>query len=133
MAGVPGRSGRPKQTKKQPKGDGIPQSPRKLSQNAQKHFDWLCERLGTSSSGSPWNRIDGATLATVAGLLESEEALAEQLQKNPLDERLIRLRIQLSDRIFKYSGIVGMSPRDRQRLPQASDSDLDDASEWEQE
>lgn len=132
MAGKPSRSGRPKAGKKAPKGDGNPQSPRILSKRAKKYFAWLVERLGAASDGSPWQRIDGATLASLAELLESEELLATALAGDPFNERLLRLRLQHSDRIYKFSGIVGLTPRDRERLPQAGEADRDAADEWEQ-
>lgn len=127
MTGIPGRSGRPAATNNTSEPDGVPESPRSLSPTAQMNFAWLAERLGTATQGSPWRRIDGACLATLSELLESEQQLAAALLSDPVNAALLRLRIQYADRIYKYSGLVGMTPRDRSRVPQNSKSDGDDA------
>ncbi len=128
------RSGRPASVKPTPqKRDGKPQSPRELSISARRHFDWLIERLAAGDDSSPWRRIDGACLASLAELLESEERLAELLHDDPANERYMRLRLQHSDRVFRFSAIVGLTPRDRERLPQNSDTELDDVDFWEAE
>lgn len=132
MAGKPGRSGRPKRAKNQAKTDGLPESPRVLSQKAKKYFDWLLERLGTAENGSPWGRIDGASVAGLAELLEDQENLAKAIATDPTNVSLLRLRLQYNDRLYKFSGIVGLTPRDRERLPQSKALDLDDADQWEQ-
>jgi phage terminase small subunit len=133
MAGIKGRSGRPSSAKSTTQPDGLPQPPRKLTAAAQKQFDWLLERLGTTDDSTPWRRIDGVSLASLAELLEAEERLAEKLASDPFNERLLRLKMQHADRVFKFSGIVGLTPRDRERLPQNSKAGPDDADEWENE
>ena len=130
MAGVAGRSGRPSSQITHSPSDGSPESPRKLTERATKHFDWLVERLEAAQVGSPWKRVDGATIATLAELLADQESIADSLASKPDNDKLLRLRVQLSDRIFKFSGIVGLTPRDRQRLP--AKRAVDDAGdEWD--
>ncbi len=130
MTGTAGRSGRPSTCKSTTKRDGLPQPPRKLTEAAQKQFDWLLERLDTANESTPWRRIDGASLASLAELLEAEERLAEKLAEDPYNERMIRLKMQHADRIFKFSSIVGLTPRDRERLPQNSIDEPDDFDDW---
>ena len=110
-------------------GDGRPESPRKLSPVAGDYFDWLVERL-RADEGGPWARIDGCLIASLAELLECEARLGEMLQLDPSSDKLMRLRMQHSDRVAKLSALVGLCPRDRQRLP-ASGEVEDDASEWD--
>lgn len=129
MTGKTGRSGRPSSDKFVHQSDGPPQSPRTLTKRAQELFDWLCDRLETESAGSVWRRVDGSTLATMSELLLDQESVADGLSKDPCNDKLLRLRIQLSDRIYKFSSLIGLTPIDRQRLP-ANEVD-EPESEWD--
>ncbi len=131
MPGTPGRSGRPSKGRKNtPANDGPPSPPRPLSHKAQKHFDWLISCIDATDTASPWRRIDGIVLGQLAELIESSEAVANGLKGDPCNDKLLRMRIQYADRIFKYSGLVGLSPRDRERVPQTGNVPDDDADEW---
>ena len=55
------------------------------------------------------------------------------LKGDPFNERFLRLKMQHADRIFKFSALVGLTPRDRERLPQNSKNELDDVDAWEAE
>ncbi len=109
-------------------GDGQPEPPRKLTAEADACFTWLLQRLGTDSRPSPWHRVDGTVVATFAELLESQEHLATALAQNPADEKLLRLRLQYAQQIGRFSSLLGMTPRDRDRCPQVpAESDQNDA------
>lgn len=123
------RSGRSKAVQTSTKSDGRPEPPWPLSENAKRHYDWLCERLSVDANGTQWRRIDGATLAAASELFESQAALADALAKDPSNDKLLRHRIAFTDRVYKYSAILGLCPKDRSRIPQ-SNSELDDADEW---
>jgi hypothetical protein len=122
MAGTEGRSGGRNRRGGEVllKGDGgRPESPRELSTRAKFFFDWLIDRLGAAEDGSGWDRADGSLLASIAELLESEEILGELIRKNPGDLKLHRMRGQFSDRLVRASGLLGLCPKDRERLPKA--------------
>lgn len=127
MAGIEGRSGgRNRKGGSIGSGEGSPESPRELSPRAKFFFDWLIERLGASEDGSEWDRVDGSLLASIAELLESEETIAKLLRDDPSDLKLHRLRGQFSDRIVRASGLIGLCPKDRERLPKANEADGQD-------
>ena len=107
-------------------GDGSPESPRDLSPRAKFFFEWLIERLGAGEDGSEWDRVDGSLLASVAELLESEEQIAKLLREAPGDLGLHRLRGQFSDRIVRASGLLGLCPKDRERLPKSREGTAED-------
>lgn len=111
-------------------GDGCPEPPRELSPAAAKYFAWLIDRLQASEPGSSWSKIDGVLLASLAELLESEERLGVMMAENPGNEKLMRLRMQHSDRVAKLSALVGLCPRDRGRLPKPALPDDDPFAEW---
>lgn len=129
MPGVAGRSGRPSSDKTHIESDGKPESPRTLSGRTKELFDWLVSRLDANANGSVWRRIDGASLATLAELLADQESIAAELSKNPTNDKLLRLRVQIADRVYKFSGIVGLTPRDRERLP--GPTDVEEETEWD--
>lgn len=106
--------------------DGCPESPRELSPVAAVYFQWLVERLRVDEVGSKWHRVDGCLLASMAELLESEERLGAMLNADPTNERLLRLRMQHADRVAKLSALLGLCPRDRERLPRSIVDDPDD-------
>lgn len=119
MAGIPGRSGgRNRKTTSDTSGDGMPQSPRVLSPRAGALFSWLCDKLACDNEKSTWCRIDGALLASLAEVLESQEKIASMIADDPADLALHRLRNQLSQQIVRMSGLIGLSPFDRARQPQ---------------
>jgi hypothetical protein len=68
-------------------------------------------------------------LASLAELLESLEQINFALASDPASDKWHRLRIQAADRIYKFSSLVGLCPRDRQRLP-ANEPEDDLADEW---
>lgn len=109
-------------------GDGPPESPRELSPAAAGYFAWLVERLRVDEAGSKWHRVDGCLLASMAELLESEERLGSMLRADPTSERLLRLRMQHADRVAKLSALLGLCPRDRERLPRPVVDDGDPAA-----
>ena len=119
MAGTKGRSGgRNKKTTIQ-SGDGVPVSPRALSPRATALFSWLLDKLNADDPGSPWSRIDGTVIASLAELMESQERVASLLADSPGDLGLLRIRIQMAGQISRMSAIVGLTPIDRKRQPQA--------------
>ena len=128
MVGIPMRSGgsNANGVSTDSSGDGCPERPRELSPKAERYFRWLIERLHADEPGSPWHRLDGVLLASLAELLESEERLGEMLEADATNERLLRLRMQHVDRVSKLSALVGMCPRDRERLPQTVEPVDDD-------
>ena len=117
MAGTPGRSGGKNRKVKSGSSDGKPTTPRPLSPTAMKHFKWLLTRLGAGQKSSNWRRIDGALLATLAEVLESQESVASMLTDLPSSLELIRLRSNLAGQMQRLSALVGLSPIDRARLP----------------
>jgi hypothetical protein len=117
MAGTPGRSGGKNRKVKSGSSDGKPTTPRPLSPTAMKHFKWLLTRLGAGQKSSNWRRIDGALLATLAEVLESQESVASMLTDLPSSLELIRLRSNLAGQMQRLSAVVGLSPIDRARLP----------------
>lgn len=129
MTGTAGRSGRPGFDKQIHETDGLPQSPRLLQERAQELFDWLCERLQVDAPGTVWKRLDGTILATVAELMADQEAVAAGLAQDPCSPQLLRLRIQFADRLYKYSSLLGLSPKDRERVP-ANESE-EPLTEWD--
>ena len=128
MVGTPNRSGgRNKKPTKTGNSDGKPESPREMSPRAAEIFEWLLIRLGTSEKGSPWRKIDGVLLGSLAEAIESEERLGTMLSDAPEDIGIFRLRGQYADRIGRLSALVGLCPRDRERLPKDIESkDKDD-------
>jgi len=95
--------------------DGKPEPPRKLSEAAQANFDWLLARMQTEDSGAM--RIDGCVLATAAELLESQQTLADLLRDDPTNDKYLRLRLQYSQQIGRFSSFLGWTPKDRQTCP----------------
>jgi phage terminase small subunit len=129
MTGIKGRSGRKPTDRNHLTSDGKPESPRPLSEAAQKNFEWLSERLDVDASGSVWQRLDGVLLAAVAELMTAEA----ELSRMPPTDKTIRLRVQLSSQLRGYSSLLGLCPRDRSTTPQNAKTDLDDIDDWEAE
>ncbi len=129
MVGTPNRSGgRNRKPAGLSKTDGKPEVPRELSRRASEIFDWLLIRLGVSDKGSPWRKVDGVLLASLSEAVESEERLSMMLESSPEDISLFRLRGQYADRVARMSALVGLCPRDRDRLPKDGEpKDGDDA------
>lgn len=120
MGGVAGRSGgRNRKASSNAIGDGSPVAPRNLSPRATALFGWILDKIGADDPGSPWHRIDGCVLASLAETLESQERISSMLADNPGDLQLHRLRNNLTTQISRLSALVGMTPVDRQRQPQA--------------
>ena len=127
MVGTQNRSGGSnKKSRGSSKTDGKPEVPRELSGRASEIFDWLLIRLGTSDKGSPWRKIDGVLLASLSESVEAEERLGTMLSDAPEDIGIFRLRGQYADRIGRLSALIGLCPRDRERLPKDTDSRPDD-------
>jgi hypothetical protein len=95
--------------------DGRPEPPRKLSEAAQANFDWLLARMATEDSGA--HRIDGVVIAAAAELMESQQTLADLLRDDPTNDRYLRLRLQYSQQIGRFSSFLGWTPKDRQTCP----------------
>ena len=130
MPGKAGRSGRPKNVEQ--KGvSAKPEPPYELSQTANKHFNWLVNNLYANDSRSVWSTVDGVTLVKLAELIEDCERMAAALASDPTNDKLIKTRIQLADRVYKFSAIVGLTPKDRQRLPQPETEKEDEVTAWE--
>jgi hypothetical protein len=102
-------------------GDGKPQSPRDLDAVAADKFDWLMERIGANRKGSPFCRADGAVIAALAELLASQEAIATVLSREPDNDKFLRLRLNYAVQISRYSALLGLCPRDRERQPTTED------------
>ena len=128
MTGVKGRSGRKSSDTNHLISDGRPESPRVLSEAAQRNFEWLLERLDCDSSGSVWGRLDGVLLSALAELMDSES----ELSRMPPTDKTIRLRVQLSSQLRGYSSLLGLCPRDRSTAPQNLKHEPDDVDQWEQ-
>lgn len=128
MVGVRNRSGgHNRKPSGSGKSDGKPESPREMSPRAAEIFEWLLVRLGTGDKGSQWRKIDGVLLGSLAEAIESEERLGTMLSDAPEDIGIFRLRGQYADRIGRLSALVGLCPRDRERLPKEIDAkDKDD-------
>ena len=127
MAGTPNRSGGSnKKSRGTSKSDGKPESPRELSRRASEIFDWLVYRLGAADKGSPWRKIDGVLLSSLSEAIESEERLGMMLENAPENIGIFRLRGQYCDRIGRLSALVGLSPRDRDKLPKDAEPVTDD-------
>ncbi len=127
MVGTPNRSGgRNRKPAGSSKTDGKPEAPRELSRRAAEIFDWLLIRLGTSDKGSTWRKIDGVLLASLSESIEAEERLGTMLSDAPEDIGIFRLRGQYADRVARMSALVGLCPRDRERLPKDTDNRPDD-------
>lgn len=123
MVGVRNRSGgHNRKPSGSSKTDGKPESPREMSQRAAEIFSWLLSRLGTNEKGSPWRKIDGVLLGSLAESIEAEERLGTMLSDAPEDIGIFRLRGQYADRIGRLSALVGLCPRDRERLPKDIES-----------
>ena len=119
MAGTSGRSGgRNRKTTPNVVSDGTPQSPRVLSPRAETLFKWLSERLTVNDPSKGWRRADGVLLASLAEILESQEAVASQIADDPANVGLHRLRNNLTQQITRLSSLVGLCPFDRSRQPQ---------------
>ena len=130
MVGSRGRSGGHNKKATLQAGDGVPTSPRVLSPRATALFSWLLDKLRCDDPGSQWSRIDGVTIAALSELLESQEHVASQLADTPGDLGLLRIRVQIAGQVSRMSAIVGLTPIDRKRQPQALPaSDKEDAFE----
>lgn len=118
MVGTPGRSGG-KNAKTSPvaTSDGNPQSPRILSPRAQVLFVWLCERLDVGDPIKGWRRADGALLASLAEIMESQEHIASRIADDPASLGLHRLRNNLTQQVSRLSATIGLCPFDRSRQP----------------
>ena len=126
MAGTPNRSGGSnRKSRRTSKSDGKPESPREMSKRAAEIFDWLLIRLGTNETGSQWRKVDGVLLGSLAEAIESEERLSMMLENAPEDIGIFRLRGQYADRIGRLSALIGLCPRDRDRLPKDIDTQND--------
>jgi len=126
MPGTPNRSGgRNRKASSNAIGDGIPLSPRALSPRASALYGWILDKLKADDPASGWRRIDGCLLASFAELLESQEAIASQLSDDPSNLGLMRLRLQYVAQISRMSAVIGMSPIDRERLPQAAEATVE--------
>jgi hypothetical protein len=117
MAGSKGRSGGRNRKVATGKSDGKPASPRPLSATAATYFKWLLTRLGAGKKESNWCKIDGALLATLSELMESQERVSTMLEQMPESLELHRLRNALAGQMQRLSAVVGLSPFDRARLP----------------
>lgn len=118
MPGTPSRSGGSnRQGHACPPGDGAPEPPRQLSPRASAIYSWLLTRLHTCDDGAGWRRVDGALVAAVAELLESQERIASVIADDPTDLSAHRLRVQLAGQIRGYSSLLGLCPRDREKAP----------------
>jgi hypothetical protein len=126
MAGTPGRSGGKNRKVKPGTSDGKPTSPRPLSPVAARHFKWIIARLNATGKNSTWCRIDGVTIATLAELLESQERVSTMLAQMPESLEIHRMRNTLTASITRMSGLVGLSPIDRARLPAELPNDGED-------
>ena len=62
-------------------------------------------------------------LASLAELLESQERVASLLADSPGDLGLLRIRVQIAGQVSRMSSIVGLTPIDRKRQPQALPAD----------
>jgi hypothetical protein len=117
MAGSKGRSGGRNRKVATGKSDGKPASPRPLSSTAATYFKWLLARLGAGKKESAWCKIDGALLATLSELMESQQQVSTLLAQMPESLELHRLRSNLAGQIQRMSVVIGLSPIDRARLP----------------
>ena len=118
MAGTAGRSGgRNAKRSSNAIGDGTPISPRALSPRATALFSWLVDKLDADDPKSNWHRIDGALLASLAEVMESQERIASMIADDPSDLALYRLRNQFAQQVVRMSALVGLSPFDRARQP----------------
>ena len=129
MSGVSGRSGGKNRKFKVPanQGDGCPVSPRQLSPRADELFQWLTDKLGADNADSGWKRVDGAFIASMAELVESQESVSALLVDDPQNLEAIRLRNVLASQIVRMSGIAGLTPFDRSRHPKpTSEPAVDD-------
>jgi hypothetical protein len=117
MAGSKGRSGGRNRKVATGKSDGKPASPRPLSATAAAYFKWLITRLGAGQKSSSWCKIDGALLATLSELMESQERVSTMLGQMPESLELHRLRSNLAGQMQRLSAVIGLSPIDRARLP----------------
>ena len=126
MAGSKGRSGGRNRKVATGKSDGKPTSPRPLSSTAAAYFKWLLARLGAGKKESAWCKIDGALLATLSELMESQERVSTMLAQMPESLELIRLRNALAGQVQRMSAVIGLSPFDRARLPAEMPADKDD-------
>jgi hypothetical protein len=117
MAGTPGRSGGRNKKVATGGSDGKPVSPRPLSEIATRYFKWLLTRLGAGKKESAWCKIDGALLATLSELMESQERVSTMLAQMPESLELHRLRNALAGQMQRLSAVIGLSPIDRARLP----------------
>ena len=127
MVGTPNRSGGSnRKSRGSSKTDGKPESPRGLSRRAAEIFDWLLLRLGAGGKASTWRKIDGVLLSSLAEAVESEERLSMMLESAPEDISIFRLRGQYGDRVARMSALVGLCPRDRDRLPKDGEPKDDD-------
>jgi len=107
-------------------GDGRPEVPRELSPRAGELFDWIVSRLIPGDGPSPWGRIDGALVASLAEAIEIDERLATMLRTDPENLSLMRLKGQYTDRLSRLSALVPLCPRDRERLPAAEPAAMPD-------
>ncbi len=123
MVGTPNRSGGSnRKARRISKSDGRPESPRELSLRASEIFNWVLEKLGAGDKTSPWKKIDGVLLSSLAEAIEAEERLGMMLDAAPEDIGIFRLRGQYADRIGRLSGLIGLCPRDRDRLPKDTEA-----------
>jgi len=118
MPGTSGRSGgRNAKRALDAVSDGTPLSPRVLSPRSQALFSWLLDKLRADDPNSGWHRVDGALLASLSEILESQERIASMLADCPGDLALHRLRNQLAQQVVRMSALIGLSPFDRARQP----------------
>ena len=118
MAGSLGRSGgRNRKATCNATSDGMPISPRALAPRAQALFGWVVDKLSADDPKSGFARVDGAVIATLAEILQSQEQVSSMLADNPADLQLHRLRNNLASQIVRLSAVLGLSPFDRSRQP----------------
>jgi phage terminase small subunit len=119
MTGAPGRSGgRNAKRSSKAVSDGMPQSPRSLAPRAQALFGWICDKLGCDDPQNGFQRVDGAMIASLAEIMQSQEQVASLLADDPGNLGAHRLRNNLASQICRMSGILGLSPFDRSRQPE---------------
>ena len=130
MAGSLGRSGgRNRKATCNATSDGMPLSPRALSPRAQALFGWIVDKLSADDPQSGFARVDGAVIATLAEILQSQEQVSSMLADTPADLQLHRLRNNLASQIVRLSAVLGLSPFDRSRQPTIVLSEANDPFE----
>jgi len=128
MTGAPGRSGGKNAIRSsKATSDGTPISPRNLSPRAQALFGWICDKLGCDDPQNGFHRIDGELIASLAEIMQSQEQVSSMLADDPTNLGAHRLRNNLASQICRISGILGLSPFDRARMP-ALEAEQDDTN-----